>query len=151
MQSGSRLPIRSGRGFFFLRRGNTPARVTMKAVAAVALISLSGAIAFAPLFPSSPVHRHLGRTHATVEAPTTFDLKTYLKEKAVSVEKALEQSVISTCPEVDLITDSMCYSLLAGGKRIRPIMCIAACEMFGGTEEMAMPTAVAIEMIHTMS
>ena len=45
----------------------------------------------------------------------------------------------------------MRYSLLAGGKRIRPIMCIAACEMFGGTEEMAMPTAVAIEMIHTMS
>ena len=43
------------------------------------------------------------------------------------------------------------YSLLAGGKRVRPVMCIAACEMFGGTEAMAMPTAVAIEMIHTMS
>ncbi|KAH8072750.1 hypothetical protein JL721_3396 [Aureococcus anophagefferens] len=37
------------------------------------------------------------------------------------------------------------------GKRVRPVMCIAACEMFGGTEAMAMPTAVAIEMIHTMS
>ena len=35
---------------------------------------------------------------------------------------------------------------MAGGKRIRPIMCIAACEMFGGTAEMAMPTAVAIEV-----
>merc|ERR1719487_1107260 len=45
----------------------------------------------------------------------------------------------------------MKYSLDAGGKRVRPIMCIAACEMFGGTEEMAMPTAVALEMIHTMS
>lgn len=40
---------------------------------------------------------------------------------------------------------------MAGGKRIRPVLCIAACEMFGGTEEMAMPTAVALEMIHTMS
>jgi geranylgeranyl diphosphate synthase type II len=40
---------------------------------------------------------------------------------------------------------------MAGGKRLRPIVCLAACEMFGGTEETAMPTAVALEMIHTMS
>ncbi len=39
----------------------------------------------------------------------------------------------------------MRYSLMAGGKRIRPILCIAACEMFGGSIETAMPTAVAIE------
>ncbi|KAH7300140.1 hypothetical protein KP509_24G046200 [Ceratopteris richardii] len=45
----------------------------------------------------------------------------------------------------------MRYSLLAGGKRIRPALCIAACELFGGTEEMAMPSACALEMIHTMS
>merc|ERR1719316_831287 len=45
----------------------------------------------------------------------------------------------------------MRYSLLAGGKRVRPVMTIAACEMFGGSEATAMPTAVAIEMIHTMS
>jgi geranylgeranyl diphosphate synthase type II len=45
----------------------------------------------------------------------------------------------------------MRYSLLAGGKRIRPIMCIAACEMAGGTAEDAMAAAVALEMIHTMS
>lgn len=56
-----------------------------------------------------------------------------------------------TCPEVLKITESMRYSLLAGGKRIRPIMCLAACEMAGGTAEMAMPAAVALEMIHTMS
>lgn len=40
---------------------------------------------------------------------------------------------------------------MAGGKRIRPILCLAACEMFGGEESTAMPTAVALEMIHTMS
>jgi len=45
----------------------------------------------------------------------------------------------------------MKYSLMAGGKRIRPILCLAACEMFGGNDEIAMPTAVALEMIHTMS
>ena len=40
---------------------------------------------------------------------------------------------------------------MAGGKRIRPILCLAACEMFGGSDKVAMPTAVALEMIHTMS
>ena len=45
----------------------------------------------------------------------------------------------------------MKYSLMAGGKRIRPILCMAACEMFNGDENIAMPTAVALEMIHTMS
>lgn len=40
---------------------------------------------------------------------------------------------------------------MAGGKRIRPVLCIASCEMFGGSQEDAMPTAVALEMIHTMS
>ena len=41
---------------------------------------------------------------------------------------------------------------MAGGKRIRPVLCIAACEMFAdGSQDIAMPTAVALEMIHTMS
>ncbi|CAN1124815.1 Geranylgeranyl pyrophosphate synthase, chloroplastic [Linum perenne] len=45
----------------------------------------------------------------------------------------------------------MRYSLLAGGKRVRPLLCLAACELVGGTEPMAMPAACAVEMIHTMS
>lgn len=45
----------------------------------------------------------------------------------------------------------MRYSLMAGGKRLRPILCLATCELMGGTVEMAMPTACALEMIHTMS
>jgi geranylgeranyl diphosphate synthase type II len=45
----------------------------------------------------------------------------------------------------------MRYSLLAGGKRLRPILCLATCELVGGTVEMAMATACALEMIHTMS
>jgi geranylgeranyl diphosphate synthase type II len=49
------------------------------------------------------------------------------------------------------IIESMRYSLTAGGKRIRPILCLAACEMFGGNDSIAMPTAVSLEMIHTMS
>jgi geranylgeranyl diphosphate synthase, type II len=63
----------------------------------------------------------------------------------------LEESVVSPEKETDLICESMRYSLMAGGKRIRPVLCLAACEMFGGTDDVAMPTAVALEMIHTMS
>ena len=55
--------------------------------------------------------------------------------------------------QTDKICEAMSYSLMAGGKRIRPVLCIAACEMFAneGAQEKAMPTAVALEMIHTMS
>ena len=63
----------------------------------------------------------------------------------------MDASIQCTTPETKKIVESMRYSLLAGGKRVRPVMTIAACEMFGGSEATAMPTAVAIEMIHTMS
>ena len=43
------------------------------------------------------------------------------------------------------------YSLLAGGKRVRPCLCLAACEAVGGSVNQAMPTACAMEMLHTMS
>jgi len=88
-------------------------------------------------------------TSASAEA--TFDLQAYFEQKVAAVERALDESLSSTTPETAKIIESMRYSLLAGGKRIRPMLCIAACEMFGGTEAMAMPTAVAVEMIHTMS
>ena len=42
------------------------------------------------------------------------------------------------------------YSLLAGGKRVRPALCLAACEVVGGTIEQALPSACAMEFIHTM-
>ncbi len=45
----------------------------------------------------------------------------------------------------------MAYSLLGGGKRLRPILCLASCDAVGGDRAMAMPTACAIEMIHTYS
>jgi geranylgeranyl diphosphate synthase type II len=75
----------------------------------------------------------------------------YIMSKLPAINKALEESVASPEPQTDLICESMRYSLMAGGKRIRPVLCLAACEMFGGEAEVAMPTAVALEMIHTMS
>jgi geranylgeranyl diphosphate synthase type II len=80
---------------------------------------------------------------------TEFDLANYLQVKKAVVEAALDQSLAIARPEK--IYESMRYSLLAGGKRLRPILCIAACELCGGDEALALPTACALEMIHTMS
>ena len=81
------------------------------------------------------------------EAP--FDLSAYLQERQNLVEAALDSAIPVIYPEK--IYEAMRYSLLAGGKRLRPILCLATCEMAGGTIAMAMPTACALEMIHTMS
>ncbi|WP_414577291.1 geranylgeranyl diphosphate synthase CrtE [Anabaena sp. CCY 9402-a] len=79
----------------------------------------------------------------------SFNLTAYLQERKKLCEAALDESLPVIYPEK--IYESMRYSLLAGGKRLRPILCLATCEMMGGTIEMAMPTACAVEMIHTMS
>lgn len=49
------------------------------------------------------------------------------------------------------LTEAMRYSLLAGGKRLRPVLTLAACEAAGGAAEDALPFAAAVEMIHTYS
>ena len=78
-----------------------------------------------------------------------FSLNSYLKERQQEVETALDQSIALVYPEK--IYESMRYSLMAGGKRLRPILCLATCELVGGNAAMAIPTACALEMIHTMS
>ncbi|MFM2313161.1 MAG: hypothetical protein RLZZ04_2437 [Cyanobacteriota bacterium] len=83
------------------------------------------------------------------ETPAIFDLDNYLQQQQILVEQALDQSIAIARPEK--IYEAMRYSLLAGGKRLRPILCLATCDLMGGTEAMAMPTACALEMIHTMS
>ncbi|MFL0733317.1 MAG: geranylgeranyl diphosphate synthase CrtE [Prochlorococcus sp.] len=80
---------------------------------------------------------------------TSFDFSSYLVESKARVEAALDESLGPERPEQ--LREDMRYSLLAGGKRLRPILCLAACELAGGDSEQALSTAVALEMIHTMS
>lgn len=76
----------------------------------------------------------------------------YITDKLPSIEQALDESIVAVEPETEKIVESMKYSLMAGGKRIRPVLCLAACEMFNdGDGSPAMPAAVSLEMIHTMS
>lgn len=70
-------------------------------------------------------------------------------EKAKSVNQALDTAIPLREPLE--IHKAMRYSLLDGGKRIHPIVCISACELVGGQESTAMPVACAVEMLHAVS
>ena len=84
-----------------------------------------------------------------VAVSTEFDFAAYLEASRQRVESALDAALGPERPES--LREAMRYSLLAGGKRLRPILCLASCELAGGTSALALPTAVALEMIHTMS
>ena len=90
-----------------------------------------------------------GETAIAQNNTVSFDLSDYLLQKKKIVEKSLDLALPIRRPEK--IYEAMRYSLLAGGKRLRPILCITTCELMGGTAEMALPAACALEMIHTMS
>ncbi len=75
------------------------------------------------------------------------DLQEYLASAEKTVDRALDEILQGS----GRIFDAMKYSLLAGGKRIRPVLCIAAAEAVGGKADDVLPTACAIEMIHTYS
>jgi geranylgeranyl diphosphate synthase type II len=79
-----------------------------------------------------------------------FDLDAYFSLHTKRINRALE-SILETPGRSDRILEAMKYSLMAGGKRIRSILCMAAAETAGGDAESAMPAACALEMIHTYS
>jgi geranylgeranyl diphosphate synthase type II len=80
-----------------------------------------------------------------------FSLKTYLKENKEIIDRALDEMIPIDKNEPAEIFRAVRYSLMAGGKRIRPILCMAAVEAVGGDTEAILPTACALEMIHTYS
>jgi geranylgeranyl diphosphate synthase type II len=82
-------------------------------------------------------------------SPPLFDLKTYLQLKRQQVNDRLVRSLPTAASSP--IADAMVYSVMAGGKRLRPVLCLAAAETVGGRSEDAINTAVALELIHTYS
>jgi geranylgeranyl diphosphate synthase, type II len=84
---------------------------------------------------------------ATQVDTTQFDLFDYLHSQQDLVNRELERAVQSGYPE--RLYESMRYSVLSGGKRLRPALCIAGCEATGGKADTALPTACALEMLHT--
>ncbi|MDR3567904.1 MAG: polyprenyl synthetase family protein [Syntrophobacteraceae bacterium] len=80
-----------------------------------------------------------------------FDLKAYLSRRRQVVEEALEKIFPTTSGLEKKVVDAARYSLFAGGKRLRPILCLAAAEVAGGDIGPVLPAACALEMIHTYS
>ena len=72
-----------------------------------------------------------------------------MKQYIDLIEKKLDEYLPVKYPEE--IYKSMRYSLLAGGKRLRPVICLETCKIFGGNVEDALPIACAIEMLHVQS
>ena len=80
-----------------------------------------------------------------------FSLSDYLKSKKTLIESALAGYFSEDTSECRLICEAARYSLLSGGKRIRPVLCLAAAEVIGTKPEDILPAACALEMIHTYS
>ncbi len=79
------------------------------------------------------------------------DLKAYAKAQASRVDRALGRFLPSANTRPKTLHEAMRYSVFAGGKRLRPILCLAAAEACGGDDELALPAACAVECVHTYS
>ena len=77
------------------------------------------------------------------------DLQNYLSQLTVAVNLALEALLPPVDERPTKLHEAMRYSVFAGGKRLRPILCIASCEACGGTVEQAMQSTCALELLHT--
>lgn len=81
----------------------------------------------------------------------SFNLGNYLEEKKRIVDDRLNELLRTPGEPLRSLEESMRYSVLSGGKRLRPVLAIASCEAVGGDGEKALPLACALEMIHTYS
>lgn len=78
-------------------------------------------------------------------------LSEYIAACGTWVDRALDQFLPKATTKPATIHRAMRYSLFAGGKRMRPVLCIAAAEACGGNVEDALPAACAVECVHTYS
>jgi geranylgeranyl diphosphate synthase type II len=86
-----------------------------------------------------------------MSAKTQLDLQQFLATRTKTVNAALDKFLPTTTTRPTTIHKAMCYSLFAGGKRMRPALCLAAAAACGGREADALPLACAVECIHTYS
>jgi geranylgeranyl diphosphate synthase type II len=78
-------------------------------------------------------------------------LNSWIKCTRSLIEKSLRASVPAAATKPATIHRAMRYSLLSGGKRLRPLLCCAASEACGGTARLALPAACSVEMVHAYS
>ena len=81
----------------------------------------------------------------------SLDFDAYMKERLAAVDAALDVFLPPETRRPETLHKAMRYSVFAGGKRLRPILVMAGAEAVGGSAEQVMPTACAMELIHTYS
>jgi geranylgeranyl diphosphate synthase, type II len=91
------------------------------------------------------------KSHPKPVSTNMFDLQDFLATRSDAVNRALDRFLPPTNTRPATIHKAMRYSLFAGGKRMRPALCLAAAAACGGSEAQAMPLACAVECIHTYS
>jgi len=79
------------------------------------------------------------------------DPHAYVERQRARIDAALDAAFPLDAADPHRLIEAIRYSLLGGGKRIRPLLLLAACEAVGGDAERAMPYACAVELIHTYS
>jgi geranylgeranyl diphosphate synthase type II len=79
------------------------------------------------------------------------NLKKYLRTRQKDIDHALDRYLPKASTKPATLHKAMRYSLFAGGKRLRPILCLSAAEACGGSIDNALPLACAVECIHTYS
>ncbi|HNQ87707.1 MAG TPA: polyprenyl synthetase family protein [Verrucomicrobiota bacterium] len=91
------------------------------------------------------------KTTAIPHPSPDFDFATFLADSTAQVNRALDRFLPKAAAKPSTLHRAMRYSLFAGGKRLRPALCIAAARACGGRPADALPAACAIECIHTYS
>jgi geranylgeranyl diphosphate synthase type II len=85
------------------------------------------------------------------EGMTTTSLAAYLAARGPMIERALDEALPRAEVAPAPLHEAMRYSLFAGGKRVRPLLVLASAELVGARHDHVLPTACAVELIHTYS
>jgi len=93
----------------------------------------------------------LGKTGSKSRFARPFELEKFLASRTALINQALDRFLPPASTRPATIHKAMRYSLFAGGKRMRPALCLAAAAACGGDETQAVPLACAVECIHTYS
>jgi geranylgeranyl diphosphate synthase, type II len=101
----------------------------------------------------SMIHSERSYSAISMKAPTVspFDLDAYLDNQSRLIDEALTSYLGQFPPNEQTLFGALHYAVFPGGKRIRPILTLAAGELFGGEPKILLPFACAVEMIHAYS
>jgi geranylgeranyl diphosphate synthase type II len=97
-----------------------------------------------------PLHSNIAKFALPSHNPA-MDFSRYWSSRQKQVDAAMDRLLPRASTRPKTIHEAMRYSIFAGGKRLRPVICLAAAEAVGGKPEPALPLACAVECIHTYS